>query len=97
MSVAVLNNPEQSSLRGAQGELVLVRIAVEARQLEEVLEAVAELPFPVNPEIYHQGVGSIVEFPAYSDRVDDVHAAFLARGLSCASITHRTVNGDLSA
>lgn len=84
MSIAFLNY--QPGLRGAEGDLVLVRIATEARQLEEVLEVVAELPFPVNPEIRHQGAASTVEFPAYSSRVQDVRDAFLAKGLT-ATVT----------
>ncbi len=84
MSIAFLNY--EPGLRGAEGDLVLVRIETEARQLEEVLDLVAELPFPVNPEIRHQGAASAVEFPAYSSRVDSVRDAFRARGLT-ATIT----------
>lgn len=84
MSIAFLNY--EPTLRGSEGELVLVRIATEARQLEEVLEAVADLPFPVNPEIQHQGAGSTVEFPAYSNHVEEVREAFRAKGLT-ATIT----------
>jgi hypothetical protein len=84
MSIAFLNY--EPVLRGVEGDLVMVRIATEARQLEEVLEAVADLPFPVNPEIYHQGAGSTVEFPAYSNRVGDVRQALQAKGLT-ATIT----------
>ena len=51
MSIAFLNY--EPVLRGSEGDLVLIRIATEARHLEEVLEAVADLPFPVNPEIQH--------------------------------------------
>ena len=84
MSIAFLNC--EPMLRGSDGDLVLVRIATEARQLEEVLEAVADLPFPVNPEIHHHGIGSTVEFPAYSNRVDEVREALRAKGLT-ATIT----------
>jgi hypothetical protein len=84
MSIAFLNY--EPALRGSEGELVLVRIATEARQLEEVLEAVADLPFPVNPEIRHHGAGSTVEFPAYSNHFEDVRQAFRVKGLT-ATIT----------
>jgi hypothetical protein len=84
MSIAFIN--EQPALCGAEGNLVLVRITTEARQLEEVLEAVADLPFPVNPEIRHHGAGSTVEFPAYSSRLEDVRQAFRAKGLT-ATVT----------
>jgi len=44
-----------------EGELLLVRLRVECRQLEEVLEALADLPFPVNPELCHVGLMSLFE------------------------------------
>ena len=84
MSIAFLNY--EPVLRGSEGDLVLIRIATEARHLEEVLEAVADLPFPVNPEIQHHGAGSTVEFPAYSNRVDEVREALRVKGLT-ATIT----------
>ena len=57
------------------GELLLVRLRVESRQLEEVLESLAALPFPVNPDLRHVGLQSIVEFPAYEDRLETVNSA----------------------
>jgi hypothetical protein len=80
VSIAFLST-EQPALHGAEGELVLVRIASDPRQLEEILEAVADLPFPVNPEIHHGHGTSTVEFPAYSQRVAEVREALRARGL----------------
>ena len=57
------------------GELLLVRLRVESRQLEEVLESLAALPFPVNPDLRHVGLQSIVEFPAYENRLATVNSA----------------------
>lgn len=74
-----------AALRGAEGELVLIRVSADARHLEDVLEAIAELPFPINPEINHTNGGArcpSVEFPAYSQRVPEVEATLAARGLS---------------
>lgn len=70
-------------LRGAEGDLVLLRITVGARQLEELLETIASLPFPINPEIQHGDAGtSFVEFPAYSSRVEEVRRALVGRGFA---------------
>ena len=77
-------------LHGAEGELVVIRISADARHLEDVLEAVAELPFPINPEIYHvTPQESRVEFPAYSQRVEEVRAILALRGLpaDCLQVT----------
>ena len=41
------------ALRGSDGELVSVSVTVEPRDLEDLLEALAALDFPVNPQIYH--------------------------------------------
>lgn len=58
-----------------EGELLLVRLRVESRQLEDVLDALAELPFPVNPELCHVGIYSVIEFPAYESSLDTVREA----------------------
>jgi hypothetical protein len=73
-----------STVRGPEGDLVLVRITADAKHLEEVLEAIAELPFPINPEINHTVGGArrpVVEFPAYSQRVSEVRDLLRDRGL----------------
>ena len=63
------------ALLGSEGELVLVRISVDPRYLEEALEAIAQLSFPVNPQIYHTRP-SIVEFPAYRSHLDEIESVF---------------------
>jgi len=82
------------SLVGSEGELVSVSIAVEPRLLEQLLESLAELPFPVNPQIYHDASvarlyadgrrelepATIVEFPAYAARVAQIRGALAASG-----------------
>jgi hypothetical protein len=37
-----------------EGDLVSLRISVEPRLLEDLLEALAQLDFPVNPQLYHR-------------------------------------------
>ncbi|MEZ5353603.1 MAG: hypothetical protein R2762_13275 [Bryobacteraceae bacterium] len=43
----------QGRLYGRDGRLVTVRVSVEASLLEDLLEALAELDFPINPQIHH--------------------------------------------
>ena len=72
-------------LQGAEGELVSVRITVEPRLLESLLDMLAGLDFPINPQLYHQDPVAIVEFPAWAGRIPNLREA-LARGgfdLSC--------------
>ena len=42
-----------ASLSSVEGDLLAVRITVEAFLLEDILEALASAPFPINPEIRH--------------------------------------------
>lgn len=68
-----------SHLIGSEGELVSVRVSVEPRSLEDLLECLASLAFPVNPEIFH-GVPTVVEFPAWEARLYQVQDALRAWG-----------------
>ena len=75
------------SLRGAEGTLLSIRISVEPRLLEELLEALAEVSFPVNPEIHHPAPAlaghrfpTTVEFPAYENRLEEIREALRRHG-----------------
>jgi len=82
------------SLSTGEGALVSISINVEPRSLESLLEALAELDFPINPEIYHDGAmvylypdgsqetqaATLVEFPAYQGRLPQVREALAAFG-----------------
>jgi len=89
-----------ATLAGDEGELMLVSIAVEPRRLERLLETLALLDFPVNPEICHDapvvhaypdgheetGTATLVEFPAYHARLDQVRGALAAAGFDADSL-----------
>lgn len=62
-----------------EGELVQIRITTEPRLLEDLLECLAALSFPINPQIYH-GVPTIVEFPAWEARLYEVRDAMRIHG-----------------
>ena len=82
------------SLLGREGELVSVRISVEPKVLEDVLEALAGLDFPVNPQLYHKPALVTVEFPAWTARLDDVRRVLREHGFSPAALE---VSGVLTA
>ena len=69
------------ALFGAEGELVLLRAAVDPRFLEELLDALAQLNFPVNPELHHRLGQVVVEFPAYDRRVQEIGKTLRDSGL----------------
>ena len=79
-SVPVKLPPGDSSLFGREGELISLSIATEPKLLEDLLEALAGLAFPVNPQLYHRPSEVTVEFPAYSTQVESVRDVLAAEG-----------------
>src|SRR5580700_360740 len=94
MSVWSGTDPASPSLSTGEGALVSVSINVEPRSLESLLEALAQLDFPINPQIFHKAAmvylypngseeiqaATLVEFPAYQGRLPQVRAALAAFG-----------------
>ena len=72
--------PPKGSLFGPEGELMSLSIATEPKLLEDLLEALANLDFPVNPQLYHSSTGVIVEFPAYSSQLNQVRDVLVRQG-----------------
>lgn len=80
-------------LRTAEGVLLSIRISVEPRLIEELLDALAALSFPINPEIRHTDADprgrhavTVVDFPAYEDRVSEVREALRRRGFDPGAV-----------
>ena len=48
--------PVTPSLSTAEGTLISISIDVEPHSLESLLDALAQISFPVNPQIYHDAV-----------------------------------------
>ena len=73
------------SLCGAEGELVSVRVRVEPRLLEELLESLAMATFPINPQLYH-GRPTVVEFPAYERRLEELRQLLAKSGFEAVAL-----------
>ena len=84
----------ESALSSPEGELVFLRITVDPRTLEQLLEALAALSFPVNPQLYHRPAQVVVEFPAYSERLLEVRDALGRQGLSTDTLEVNQVLGQ---
>jgi hypothetical protein len=98
MSVWPKPLPAGPLLLGSEGELISVSIEVDPRRLEALLEALAQVPFPINPEIFHDAAVvyrypggreriqnvTLVEFPAFSSRLAEVRRALEANGFDPA-------------
>jgi len=81
--------PPESGLFGREGELISLCIATEPKLLEELLEALASLDFPVNPQLYHRQAAVLVEFLAYSNQMEQVKEALLKQGFDADGIQMR--------
>jgi hypothetical protein len=78
--------PSEPALFGREGELISLSIATEPRLLEDLLEALATLDFPVNPQLYHRAAEVRVEFPAYSLQIDKVREALRREGFDSEAL-----------
>ena len=99
------------ALSGNEGALVSVSIDVDPRYLESLLEALACVSFPVNPQIYHDGAlvylypdqhqeteaATFVEFPAYAGQMHEVRSALDAFGFDPASIYVTNMLSEIQA
>ena len=89
-----------AALATSEGALVSVSIHIDPRYLEALLEALARIDFPINPQIYHDAeivilhadgseeieATTVVEFPAYLGRLEEVHRALEAYGFSADAV-----------
>ena len=105
---SVASNP---SLNSSEGDLVSVSVTVEPRLLEDLLEALAQLRFPVNPQIYHDAAlrclyadgreelrpTTLVEFPAYAGRLPEIRQAMEACGFPAGSLHVAGMLDDIHA
>ena len=78
-------------LLGAEGALVSVSISVEPPRLEALLDALAHLDFPINPQIYHDAgpaarPATMVEFPAYEKRLPEIRGLLETCGFPAESV-----------
>jgi hypothetical protein len=103
-SAAVETSP---LLGGVEGALVSVSVYSEPSCLEELLDALARLDFPINPQIYHDAVliyhypdhheeneaVTLVEFPAYESHLAEIRNVLESFGFPAGSV-HSTAMLD---
>ncbi|MBK9166989.1 MAG: hypothetical protein IPM24_05930 [Bryobacterales bacterium] len=80
-----LDTPDVPPFSGPAGELVSVTVSADPWDLEALLDALALLPFPVNPELHHpsgddDSALTRVSFPAYSRDLTAVREVLLRTG-----------------
>ncbi len=88
MSVWSTAVPATAPLLGTEGALVSVSISVAPHRLEALLDALAHLNFPINPQICHgSGPATLVEFPAYEARLPEIREMLETCGFPANSVT----------
>jgi len=85
MTVLHAEPDESPALFGQDGELFSVCVTAEPKLLEDLLEALATLEFPINPQLYHQTAQVSVEFPAYSTQLERIRETLAARGFDATN------------
>ncbi len=100
---------QEPALAGTEGELVAATIAVEPELLESLLDTLSKVHFPVNPQIYHNAAvvyvypegreesepTTIVEFPAYRDRLHEVRDLLSRRGFAAEALWSKNLLDDI--
>lgn len=74
-----------SLLSESEGELVEVRLSADPRLLEDLLECLASVSFPVNPQICH-GRPTEVIFPSYYRHLPEVRTALQTFGFDPSTL-----------
>jgi hypothetical protein len=64
-------NQSAVPLAGERGELLSVSIVADPKDLEDLLDRLAQSQYPIDPQIYH-GDSTVVEFPAYATWLDEI-------------------------
>jgi len=99
------------ALNSSEGALVSVSVSVEPRLLEELLEALAQLQFPINPQIYHDGAvrylyadgreeihpTTLVDFPAYAGWLPEIRRVLEMYGFAPDSLDVHNMLEELHA
>lgn len=80
-----------TELAGAEGELLCATLRVHPRDLEDLLETLARIPFPVNPEIRHGAPDTTVAFPLFSGRLPEVEAVLREGGFGGNALELRAI------
>jgi hypothetical protein len=69
-----------------EGNLISVRISIDPRSLEDLLECLAHVDFPINPQIFH-GRPTSVEFPAYEPWLEGLKRTLNIYGFPATAIS----------
>jgi len=97
-----IRNPEEDPcavpLAGGRGELLSVTIVADPRDLEEILDVLAQSQYPIDPQIYHDAdidghKATLVEFPAYTGWLEEIRGLLKDEAVTIRKcMTHAAAN-----
>ena len=93
-----LEDPCAVPLAGGSGELLSVTIVADPRELEDLLDRLAQSQHPIDPQIYHDAqvdgrVATLVEFPAYDGWLAEIRGLLRDEVVTIRKcMTHRASN-----
>ena len=80
------------------GELLAAEIQISPKLLEEILEALASAPFPINPELDHSsGTLSRVRFPLYESQLETLRGILAASGFGPSLLEVHSMAAEVGA
>lgn len=91
MLLALLNS-------ASAGELLAAEICITSRLLEELLEALASAPFPLNPELENaipSGISKI-HFPIYESQLSTLRDILVSAGFSASLLQVHSMAAEVS-
>jgi hypothetical protein len=69
-------------------DLLLISIAIPPRDVEHLLDALAQLPYSINADLKYEEWQTTVEFPAYRSWLPHVRAMLASRGFNAARLKY---------
>ncbi len=91
MSLALLHS-------ATAGELLAAEICISSRLLEEILEALASAPFPLNPELENAIASgtSKIHFPLYESQLSALRDILVSAGFSASLLEVHSMAAQVS-
>lgn len=94
MSLALLHS-------ASAGELLAAEIRISPRLLEDLLEALASAPFPINPELEHAAAAlnaatSKIHFPLYASQLNTLRDILVSSGFAASLLEVHSMAAEVS-
>jgi hypothetical protein len=69
-------------------DLLTVTVSIPPREIERFLDALAQLPYSINPNLRYEEWQTHIQFPAWRVWLDDLHAVLAAGNFHSARLRY---------